>query len=81
MFGYASNETDVFMPYPIKLSHDLLKELRNKRIKKEILNLGPDAKSQFSIKYKNGKPVGLHSVVLSVQHEEGITPETVERIA
>ena len=55
MFGYASNETDVFMPYPIKLSHDLLKELRNKRIKKEILNLGPDAKSQFSIKYIHQK--------------------------
>ena len=55
-----------------------LKELRNKRMKKEILNLGPDAKSQFSIKYKNGKPAGLHSVVLSVQHQEGNTPEKIK---
>ena len=78
MFGYATDETNVFMPYPIKLSHDLLKELRNKRVKKEILNLGPDAKSQFSIKYSNGRPTGIHSVVLSVQHEEGNTPEKIK---
>ena len=78
MFGYASNETDVFMPFPIKLSHDLLKEIRHKRIKKEILGLGPDAKSQFSVKYKNGKPVGLHSVVLSIQHEEGNTQKKIK---
>ena len=80
MFGYASNETEVFMPYPIKLSHDLLKILRNKRIKKEILNLGPDAKSQFSVMYRNGRPVGLHSVVLSIQHQEGNTPEKIKEI-
>ena len=78
MFGYASNETDVFMPYPIKLSHDLLKEISSKRKRKEILNLGPDAKSQFSIKYKGGKAVDLHSVVLSIQHEEGNTPEKIK---
>ena len=80
MFGYASNETEAFMPYPIKLSHDLLKILRNKRIKKEILNLGPDAKSQFSVMYRNGRPVGLHSVVLSIQHQEGNTPEKIKEI-
>ena len=65
MFGYASNETDVYMPYPIKLSHDLLQHLRIKRLNGELANLGPDAKSQFSIKYKNGKPVGIHSVVFN----------------
>ncbi len=80
MFGYATNETEVYMPYPIKLSHDLLQELRKKRIKGEILGLGPDAKSQFSVKYENGKPVDLHSVVLSIQHEEGYSAEKIKDI-
>jgi S-adenosylmethionine synthetase len=78
MFGYATNETEVYMPYPLKLSHELLKKLKNKRIKGEISKLGPDAKSQFSIKYENGKPVGMHSVVLSVQHEDGFTSDKIK---
>ena len=52
MFGYASNETDVFMPYPIKLSHDLLKELRNKRIKKKYQILGQMQNHSFLLNMK-----------------------------
>ncbi len=80
MFGYATNETDVYMPCPIKLSHELLKEIRNKRMNKEILGLGPDAKSQFSIKYKNGKPYDLHSIVLSIQHEKSLSSKNIKEM-
>ena len=68
MFGYATNETETFMPLPIQLSHHLLKTIRDKRLKNELEGLGPDAKSQFSIIYKENRPVGIHSVVLSIQH-------------
>ena len=72
MFGYASNETEAYMPLPIKLSHSLLQEIRNKRQNKEIIGLGPDAKSQFSIEYKDNKPDKIHSIVLSIQHQANI---------
>jgi len=80
MFGYATNETEEYMPFPIKLSHELLLELRKKRLNGEISGLGPDAKSQFSVKYENGKPIGLHSVVLSIQHEEGYSSKKIKDI-
>ena len=81
MFGYATNETEEFMPLPISLSHKLLKELRRKRISKEFDGLGPDAKSQFSIDYKDGKPNKLQSVVLSIQHLPNITKDNIFEIA
>jgi S-adenosylmethionine synthetase len=81
MFGYATNETDVYMPLPIKLSHEILRELRHKRETKEIVGLGPDAKSQFSILYKNGRPQSLHSVVLSIQHIAEFNSESIKEIA
>ena len=68
MFGFATNETDVYMPMPIKLSHELLEEIRHSRIKGNLVGLGPDAKSQFSIIYKDKRPHNVHSVVLSIQH-------------
>ena len=80
MFGYATNETDVYMPLPIKLSHELLRELRNRRLSKDIIGLGPDAKSQFSIVYKDGKPSSLHSVVLSIQHLSDFNSERIKEI-
>jgi S-adenosylmethionine synthetase len=80
MFGYATNETDVYMPFPIKLSHELLRELRNRRLSKDIIGLGPDAKSQFSIAYKDGKPASLHSVVLSIQHLSDFNSERIKEI-
>lgn len=81
MFGYASNETDVLMPLPITLSHKLLLELRNLRKRGEIKGLGPDAKSQFSLEYKEGKPHKLQSVVLSIQHLSNITKKDIKEIA
>ena len=68
MFGYATRETDVLMPMPIQLSHELLERIRTKRINGELKGLGPDAKSQFSIQYKDKIPQNVYSVVLSIQH-------------
>jgi S-adenosylmethionine synthetase len=81
MFGYATNETDVYMPLPIKLSHELLREFRNKRLSKDIMGLGPDAKSQFSIVYRDQKPVSLHSIVLSIQHLADFNSERIKELA
>ncbi|MAI02436.1 MAG: methionine adenosyltransferase [Rickettsiales bacterium] len=80
MFGYASNETEAYMPLPIKLSHSLLQEIRNKRQNKEIIGLGPDAKSQFSIEYKDNKPDKIHSIVLSIQHQANITKDDIKNM-
>ncbi len=80
MFGYASNETETYMPLPIKLSHSLLQEIRNKRQNKEIIGLGPDAKSQFSIEYKDNKPDKIHSIVLSIQHQANITKDDIKNM-
>ncbi len=80
MFGYATTETSTYMPMPIKLSHDLLYNLSKKRIAKEINGLGPDAKSQFSILYEDGKPIGVKSVVLSVQHIPALKPEQIKEL-
>ncbi len=68
MFGYATNETPEMMPAPILYSHAVLKRLAEARKSGEQAVLGPDAKSQFSVRYENGKPVGISSVVLSHQH-------------
>ncbi len=82
MFGYACKETDVLMPAPIHYSHMLLKNIRD-AIHAGKLNgpcgtpLGPDAKSQITMQYKGNKPVGAHSVVISIQHPEGMTQQDV----
>ena len=68
MFGHATKETDVLMPMPIQLSHELLKKIRENRVAGKLIGLGPDAKSQFSITYKDNKPINVYSVVLSIQH-------------
>ena len=78
MFGYATNETDNYMPLPIDLSHALLLELAH--IRKYELHLmpylRPDAKSQVTVKYKeDGTPVSIHTIVLSTQHDEPEKPE------
>lgn len=73
MFGYASNETDVLMPAPIYYSHRLVE--RQAKLRKEgvLPWLRPDAKSQISLRYDQGKPVGIDAVVLSTQHDESIS--------
>ena len=68
MFGYACTETPEFMPAPIQYSHAILRNLANGRHKGDLPQLGPDAKSQLSVQYRDGKPVGVSSIVLSTQH-------------
>ncbi|WP_289155702.1 methionine adenosyltransferase [uncultured Salipiger sp.] len=68
MFGYATNETTELMPAPILYSHAVLKRLAEARKSGAEPVLGPDAKSQFSVRYEGGKPVAVSSVVLSHQH-------------
>jgi S-adenosylmethionine synthetase len=69
MFGYATNETEALMPAPIQYSHAILRRLAEARKSGAEPTLRPDAKSQLSVRYENGKPVGVTSIVLSTQHE------------
>ncbi|MEL7215205.1 MAG: methionine adenosyltransferase [Pseudomonadota bacterium] len=71
MFGYATDETPELMPAPIQYCHAILKRLAEARKSGEAGVLGPDAKSQLSVVYENGKPVGATSIVLSTQHLDG----------
>lgn len=73
MFGYASNETDVLMPAPITYAHRLVKRQAEVRKNGTLAWLRPDAKSQVTFRYENGKPVGIDAVVLSTQHNPEIT--------
>ena len=68
MFGYATDETDALMPAPIHYSHAILRRLAEVRKSGDAAQLGPDAKSQLSVRYEDGKPVGVTSLVLSTQH-------------
>ncbi len=68
MFGFATNETNALMPAPILYAHAILKRLAEVRKDGTEPALGPDAKSQLSVRYENGKPVGVSSLVLSTQH-------------
>jgi S-adenosylmethionine synthetase len=75
MFGYASNETDVLMPAPITYSHRLVERQAQVRKDGTLPWLRPDAKSQVTFVYENGKPVGIDAVVLSTQHSDDISTE------
>lgn len=78
MFGYASNETEELMPYPISLAHKLAKQLTQVRKDGTLSYLRPDGKSQVSVEYdENGKPIRLEAVVLSTQHDEHVTQEQI----
>lgn len=72
MFGYATNETDVLMPAPITYSHLLVKRQAEVRKNGSLPWLEPDAKSQITFRYEDGKPVAIDAVVLSTQHREEI---------
>ncbi|MAZ39338.1 MAG: methionine adenosyltransferase [Legionellales bacterium] len=72
MFGYASNETDVLMPAPITYAHRLVEKQAELRKNGTLSWLRPDAKSQVTFIYENGKPVGIDTVVLSTQHHPNI---------
>lgn len=77
MFGYASNETDVFMPAPIIYAHRLMKRQALLRKNGTLPWLRPDAKGQVTFCYENGKPVAIETVVLSTQHDPDISEENV----
>ena len=72
MFGYATNETDNYMPLPLELAHSLLRELSNiRREGKQMKYLRPDAKSQVTIEYSDDhKPMGISAIVVSTQHDD-----------
>ncbi len=76
MFGYASNETESYMPLAIDLAHKLSKQLSD--IKKEVPWLKPDGKTQVTVAYENGIPQYVHTIVVSASHEEGIDHATIE---
>ena len=81
MFGYATDETQELMPAPILYAHAILKRLTEVRKNGTEPALGPDAKSQLSIRYEGGKPVGVTSIVLSTQHlDASLTSADVRRI-
>ena len=77
MFGYASNETDVLMPAPITYSHLLVERQSEVRKNGTLPWLEPDAKSQLTMRYEDGKPVGIEAVVLSTQHRDSISLENL----
>src|SRR5688572_5340585 len=72
MFGYASNETDVLMPLPIHLAHRIVERLAELRQSGEMKWLRPDGKSQVTVEYKDEKPVRVHTVVVSTQHDTSV---------
>ena len=80
MFGYACKETDTLMPAAIHYSHAILKSLAEARHSGVLHKLGPDAKSQVSLEYINGKPTRATSIVVSTQHDEGVTTEEVREM-
>ena len=78
MFGYATNETEVLMPAPIEYAHRLVRRQAEVRRQGKLSWLQPDAKSQITFRYQNGKPVAIDAVVLSTQHREAATSKEVE---
>lgn len=78
MFGYASNETEEYMPYAISMAHKLTRQLTKMRKEGVLPYLRPDGKSQVTVEYnKEGKPVRLDAVVLSTQHDPDVTQEQI----
>ena len=80
MFGYACRETEGLMPAPIYYAHRILLEMSKRRHSGQLPELGPDAKSQVTLLYEDGKPVRTTSVVVSTQHGADVSPERVRDI-
>src|SRR5690348_13464099 len=81
MFGYATDETDTLMPLPIHLAHRIVERLAELRQSKKLPWLRPDGKSQVTIEYVNEQPVGVHTVVVSTQHDESVLDKKKDTIS
>ena len=79
MFGYACRETEELMPLAITLSHKMCKKLEDVRKSGELSYLRPDGKGQVTVEYRNGKPYRIDTVVLSTQHDDTVTTETLRK--
>lgn len=79
MFGYATNETDSYMPMPIYLAHKLAKKLSDVRKSGELAYLRPDGKTQVTVEYDDNKPVRVDTVLVSAQHSPDVDHETITR--
>ena len=80
MFGYACRETEELMPAPIQFAHNILKSMAEARHSGAKPEFAPDAKSQVTLRYENGKPVEATSVVVSTQHKDGLTQDDVREL-
>ncbi|WP_300527201.1 methionine adenosyltransferase [Maricaulis sp.] len=80
MFGYATNETAELMPAPIQYSHQILKRMAELRKSGARPEFEPDAKSQVTLRYENGRPVGVTSVVVSTQHKDGLSQDDIKEL-
>lgn len=80
MFGYACRETESLMPAPIAYAHQILSDMAVARHAGTVQGFGPDSKSQVSLRYENGKPVAASSVVVSTQHDEGLSQSDVREM-
>ena len=79
MFGYASNETEALMPMPIHLAHRFAERLAAVRKDGSLGYLGPDGKTQVSVRYADGRPVAVEKLLISTQHDEGVDSQATIR--